>query len=197
MNTIGVSAIKKKGGSLNQKKTSLTSNTEGLVKTETKVKRSTDSRDRMIGHQIRTRRVILGISQQELSEMLGISFQQLQKYEKGANRTTSTRLIDIAKSLKCSVNLFLSPAIGDDDLDDSVATFNDKEQAGGSDLADEDVLKYRKNGPRNRELLELNRYFSLITSKVTRRHFLNLVRSLATQNEEQGNNPEGKESIYL
>lgn len=64
--------------------------------------RSAESRDREIGRRIRLLRVERKKSQQELGEELGVSFQQIQKYEKGNNRLSATRLIDIATVLKVS-----------------------------------------------------------------------------------------------
>lgn len=64
--------------------------------------RSADGRDREIGRRIRLLRAERNISQQELGERLGVSFQQIQKYEKGNNRLSAVRLIDIAVALKVS-----------------------------------------------------------------------------------------------
>lgn len=196
MNNTEDSVIKSSGKKKDNSGTNLPfSQSSGIIKKDIKVRRSTDKRDNIIGQQIRTRRVILGISQQELSELLGISFQQLQKYEKGANRTTSTRLIDIAKHLRCSVTLFLTPAIDEEDLKDSPASLNDSEQSGYFNSENEDYISYNKNRPRNRELLELNRCYSLISSKITRRNILNLIRSIATQSEYSEKSTDNKESL--
>lgn len=59
--------------------------------------------DGYIGEKIRGYRNKLDISQEELGRMLGVSFQQIQKYEKGANRITSSRLQEIAKIFECDV----------------------------------------------------------------------------------------------
>lgn len=63
-------------------------------------KRSPNSADQEVGRRIRLLRVERGFSQEDLGEQLGISFQQVQKYEKGANRLSVGRLADIAKLLK-------------------------------------------------------------------------------------------------
>jgi transcriptional regulator with XRE-family HTH domain len=52
-----------------------------------------------VGASIRTRRKILGVSQQELADALGLTFQQVQKYEKGANRVSCSKLVQIAEAL--------------------------------------------------------------------------------------------------
>ena len=59
-----------------------------------------------IGRRLRERRIALGMSQSELAERLGISFQQVQKYESGANRISGSRLWDIATVLETPVAYF-------------------------------------------------------------------------------------------
>lgn len=59
--------------------------------------------DAYIGEKVRGYRNLRNISQEELGRMLGVSFQQIQKYEKGANRITSSRLQEIAKIFECDV----------------------------------------------------------------------------------------------
>lgn len=63
--------------------------------------------DAEIGGLIRIRRKIMGFSQTKLATSLGISFQQLQKYEKGTNRVSATRLLEIARVLNCPVTHLL------------------------------------------------------------------------------------------
>jgi transcriptional regulator with XRE-family HTH domain len=62
--------------------------------------------DRKLGEKIRTRRVVAGMSQAELGKALGITFQQIQKYEKGVNRVSAVRLEQIAKALGESISYF-------------------------------------------------------------------------------------------
>lgn len=59
--------------------------------------------DIAVGERIRARRNQLEMSQEDLGKALGVSFQQIQKYEKGANRISSGRLIQIVNALQCSV----------------------------------------------------------------------------------------------
>jgi transcriptional regulator with XRE-family HTH domain len=59
--------------------------------------------DAYIGTQIRDRRHALGLSQAGLGEKLGVSFQQIQKYESGANRVTAARLFEICEALEVSL----------------------------------------------------------------------------------------------
>lgn len=62
--------------------------------------------DIYVGERVRLRRHLLGLSQQELSRRLGITFQQIQKYEKGCNRLGASRLWDISRVLKVGVEYF-------------------------------------------------------------------------------------------
>jgi transcriptional regulator with XRE-family HTH domain len=59
--------------------------------------------DKLIGHNIRVRRLAIGLTQEQLAEKLGVTFQQVQKYEKGANRVGSGRLHEIAGLLEVPV----------------------------------------------------------------------------------------------
>lgn len=62
--------------------------------------------DEYVGHRLRLRRENLGYSQQYTARMLGITFQQIQKYEKGSNRIGASRLYDISKLLKVNIEYF-------------------------------------------------------------------------------------------
>jgi transcriptional regulator with XRE-family HTH domain len=59
-----------------------------------------------VGARIRLRRTLLGISQTTLAEAIGLTFQQVQKYEKGVNRVSSSRLVDLANALDVTVSYF-------------------------------------------------------------------------------------------
>ncbi len=61
-----------------------------------------------VGKRIRHRRWLVGVTQQQLAEKVGIKFQQIQKYETGANRVSASRLWDIAESLEVDVSFFFS-----------------------------------------------------------------------------------------
>ncbi|WLA75039.1 helix-turn-helix transcriptional regulator [Bradyrhizobium diazoefficiens] len=69
--------------------------------------RSANANDALIGQRLRTRRMELKISQAELGDALGVSFQQIQKYEKGVNRVGAARLAQIAEALKTSIEYFI------------------------------------------------------------------------------------------
>ncbi|MBN8934587.1 MAG: helix-turn-helix transcriptional regulator, partial [Rhizobium pusense] len=66
-----------------------------------------------VGSRIRLRRTMLGMSQEKLGESLGITFQQIQKYEKGTNRVGASRLQNISAILNVPVSFFFEDAPGD------------------------------------------------------------------------------------
>ncbi|WP_309645938.1 helix-turn-helix transcriptional regulator, partial [Phenylobacterium sp.] len=83
-----------------------------------------DPIDVAVGHRIRVRRKWLGISQSTLADHLGVSFQQVQKYERGANRVSASMLVKIAQKLDTSVGELVgeSPsAQGDESLFEKLA----------------------------------------------------------------------------
>jgi transcriptional regulator with XRE-family HTH domain len=65
--------------------------------------RGVQEADKIVGERIKARRNELGVSQQDLGEKLGVSFQQVQKYEKGVNRVTTGRLIQLCRALQCDL----------------------------------------------------------------------------------------------
>jgi len=71
-----------------------------------------------VGKRVRHRRWLVGMSQQQLAEKVGIKFQQIQKYETGANRISASRLWDISEAMDVPVNFFFE---GLDDQNDVVA----------------------------------------------------------------------------
>jgi transcriptional regulator with XRE-family HTH domain len=76
------------------------------AKTKTGTPRASGPADKALGEKIRTRRVVAGLSQDELGKALGVSFQQIQKYEKGVNRVSAVRLSQLAAALDESSSYF-------------------------------------------------------------------------------------------
>ena len=62
--------------------------------------------DKHVGSRVRMRRMMLSMSQEKLGDALGLTFQQVQKYEKGANRVSSSRLVDLSNALDVLVPYF-------------------------------------------------------------------------------------------
>ena len=123
-----------------------------------------------VGSRVRFRRMLLGMSQEKLGEKLGLTFQQVQKYEKGINRIGASRLYDLAQVLGVSVQFFYEEA------PISVEARGDAQdgQADGSP-AEHSIVEFL----RSRDGLELNRAFVRIPDLKARRAIVDLVRSLA------------------
>jgi transcriptional regulator with XRE-family HTH domain len=75
-------------------------------------KKSPDPIDKHAGSRVRMRRTMLGMSQTGLGDAIGLTFQQVQKYEKGTNRMSASRLQQIADTLKVPVTFFFEEAPG-------------------------------------------------------------------------------------
>lgn len=121
-----------------------------------------------VGTRVRLRRMILGMSQEKLGEYLGLTFQQVQKYEKGVNRIGASRLFDMAKVLGVPVQFF---------YDDAPAGVHGSAAVSGFAETTNDgyVVEFLST----REGLELNKAFARISDLKVRRSVVDLVRSLA------------------
>jgi transcriptional regulator with XRE-family HTH domain len=76
------------------------------------MKKATGTIDREIGTRMRTRRMLIGMSQEKLGEELGLTFQQVQKYEKGTNRISVARMVEIARVLGVDIHHFFEGLTG-------------------------------------------------------------------------------------
>ncbi len=121
--------------------------------------------DMHVGSRVRLRRNMLGMSQEKLGEHLGITFQQIQKYEKGTNRVGASRLQAIASVLKVPVSFFFEDAPG---IDVSPAKGMAEENTGG----------YVYDFLNSAEGLQLNRSFMKISDAKVRRKIIDLVKAL-------------------
>lgn len=103
-----------------------------------------------VGSRVRLRRQMLGMSQEKLGERLGITFQQIQKYEKGSNRIGASRLLDIANILKVQTTFFFEglEQTGDLSAADS-ALMRATHVPGAIDL----LRNFEKLGPKGRKAL--------------------------------------------
>lgn len=93
--------------------------------------------DRLVGDRIRRRRILMGLTQDQLGESLGISYQQIQKYETGANRVSAGRLYLIANRLDVSPGWFFDPVKSD-------ASSEDFDELGSSRLLMEFVRSFAR-----------------------------------------------------
>jgi len=114
--------------------------------------------DRHVGMRMRQRRIMLGLTQQQMAELIGVTYQQAHKYEKGINRIAAGRLYQIARVLGVDVSWF----------------FEGLEEEGGE----------FEPSPQQRMLLELARYFVALPSRRHQEAVIALTRALASAGEE-------------
>lgn len=126
-----------------------------------------------VGARVRLRRMLLGMSQEKLGEHLGLTFQQVQKYEKGVNRIGASRLFDLARVLGVPVQFFYDEA--------PVGTQRTSQVSSG--FAEQPGESYVVEFLGTREGLELNKAFARITDAKVRRSIVELVRSLAGEEQ--------------
>ena len=140
---------------------------------EEKGSRRANPIDIHVGSRVRFRRMLLGMSQEKLGERLGLTFQQVQKYEKGINRIGASRLFDLAQVLGVSVQFFYDNApLPEARALATVAAAADGHQGPADEHSIVEFL-------RSRDGLELNRAFVRISDIKARRAIVDLVRSLA------------------
>jgi len=135
-----------------------------------------DPVDIHVGGRVRLRRTLLGLSQEKLGEAVGLTFQQIQKYERGANRIGASRMYDLSQVLDVPVSFFY------DDMSEEVKDRNALEESG----AGEDV-EVEKDPLTRRETLELVRAYYKVDSPSVRKRVFELVKSLAKAQAEQSN----------
>jgi transcriptional regulator with XRE-family HTH domain len=127
-----------------------------------------------VGKQLRLRRIIMGLSQEALAKAVGITFQQVQKYERGVNRMSASRLWDFAKVLSVPVSFFYEGYEGA-----STGTFAEPEINGVAGMAEEAAESFGYEQVVNRETLELMRSYHKIKSPQLKRQFASLLRAMA------------------
>ncbi|MBT3359727.1 MAG: helix-turn-helix transcriptional regulator [Rhodospirillales bacterium] len=116
--------------------------------------RATDT-DRHVGARIRERRIMLGLSQQQMADMIGVTYQQAHKYERGINRISAGRLYQIAQVLKVPIEFFFENL--------------------------EDLGKEASPNDRQRMCLELARNFSQISNERHQDALSQLARALVSK----------------
>lgn len=136
--------------------------------------RSPNPIDVHVGRRVRQRRKALGVTQERLAADLGLTFQQVQKYERGANRISASKLYEIAASLSAPVAYFF------DGLADPATA---KETDGFSQPASEQFVNAFLMSAEGLELAEL---FTQIKRARLRRRVVDLVRAMAEDEAEEG-----------
>ena len=123
-----------------------------------------------VGKRLRLRRTLLGMSQERLGDLLGLTFQQIQKYERGVNRIGSSRLYELGQILDVPVSFFFDDMVGS------------RLPGAGQGLA-EDGAGFDRNGEgtlllERRETLELIRAYYRITDSQVRKRLFELAKAL-------------------
>jgi transcriptional regulator with XRE-family HTH domain len=125
--------------------------------------------DRHVGNRVRMRRMIVGMSQDKLGEALGITFQQVQKYEKGTNRIGASRLQQISSVLGVPVAFFFNGA---------------PHVSSHGVVASEVAPNYMADFLSTSEGVQLTNAFMRVTDPRVRRRFISLVKAMADDESE-------------
>lgn len=120
-----------------------------------------------VGSRVRLRRTLLGMSQEKLGAALGLTFQQVQKYERGTNRIGSSRLYQLGRILEVPVSFFF-----DDMPSETAASAPTAPEAEAEVFDQEDLSK--------RETLELVRAYYRIDDPAVRKRVFELVKAVGT-----------------
>ncbi len=123
-----------------------------------------------VGGRVRLRRTMLGMSQEKLGKAIGLTFQQVQKYERGTNRIGSSRLFELSRILDVPLPFFF------DEMPPEVAS---KARKGRGGLAERVGPAYETETLARRETLELMRNYYQITDAKVRKRFFELVKALS------------------
>ena len=132
-----------------------------------------DPVDVHVGSRVRLRRTLLGLSQERLGEAVGLTFQQIQKYERGANRIGASRMYDLAHVLDVPVSFFFEEMPDDVKQRDATPVGSPAEEA----------TLVERNPLNRRETLELVRAYYRIGSARVRKRVFELVKAVARVEE--------------
>ncbi len=127
-----------------------------------------------VGSRVRLRRTLLGLSQEKLGEAVGLTFQQIQKYERGANRIGASRLFEFSRILDVPVSFFF------DDMAERAKVGEGQESVG---LADQPQAPLEPDPLTRRETLELVRAYYRISDPQVRKRLFELAKSLGTSED--------------
>jgi transcriptional regulator with XRE-family HTH domain len=134
-----------------------------------------------VGRRLRLRRTLMGMSQERLGQLLGLTFQQIQKYERGVNRIGSSRLYELGQILDVPISFFFDDMAEDSRAPDLLAP----------GLA-EDPAEFGFEGARElqldkRETLELVRAYNRIPDPAVRKRLFELAKALANLHDSSRN----------
>jgi len=125
---------------------------------------------------MRLRRTLLGLSQEKLGELIGLTFQQVQKYERGANRVSCSRLFDLSRALEIPISYFF------EDMPEEVQNLSPVQM--GREPPQEDLPVGEADPRLRRETLELVRNYYSISDPDVRRRIYDLAKALSERGED-------------
>lgn len=125
-----------------------------------------------VGMRIRLRRKVLGLTQEQLAKLLSLTFQQIQKYEKGLNRISASRLWDIAQVLQTSTDFFFQ------DMDTTTAALSPREKTPENEVFIGNLV----NPMDTTKAVTLVKNFSKINNRVAAEHIFATIAALANSN---------------
>jgi transcriptional regulator with XRE-family HTH domain len=126
-----------------------------------------DDIDKLVSRKLKMRRMMLGLSQEEVGQAVDVSIQQIQKYEKARNRIASGKLFTLAKFLKVPINYFF------ENSNDNLQTI--------SNVFAEESEEYNANDESSvseKELIQLIKSFGEIKNSQTRKKIIELIKSM-------------------
>ncbi len=127
-----------------------------------------------VGNRIRLRRTLLGLSQEKLASLLGLTFQQIQKYEKGLNRVGASRLWDISKVLEAPISFFY------EDMDQDVANQSPRTFNVETNLSfNEDNTEFNSDPMLRAETIELVKAYYKIPNRKAAKYLFELMVALS------------------
>jgi len=127
-----------------------------------------------VGARLRARRTLLGLSQTVVADSIGLTFQQLQKYEKGANRISGSRLYDLSQILDVDIDYFF------DEMDQATQKASPAQISHGKSAQSLKRPAKSDNPLHKRETLEFVRAYYRIADPTVRKHLRKLVQSTAS-----------------
>lgn len=129
--------------------------------------------DRHVGVRIRLRRCMLGLSQEKLAEELGITFQQVQKYEKGLNRVGASRLWDLSQVLGVPVDFFYM------DMDESSRRKSPRNISSGLEVSEDEIDAFNLDILGRKDITDLIRFYDNIRDTRVCKSVIDLLKSLS------------------
>lgn len=128
--------------------------------------------DTHVGSRVKHRRLMLGLSQEDLASSIGLTFQQVQKYERGANRISVSRLVDISKALKAPLDYFL----------EGCATMGKKPALRG--VADNKQEALEPADMMKKDTLDLVRAYQKIKTPALKKQLLEMAKAMAASSND-------------